>query len=38
MNEYDYVVVNDDLEQATARLVAIVDAERSRVSRLRAST
>jgi guanylate kinase len=38
MKEYDYVVVNDDLEQATARLVAIVDAERSRVSRLRAST
>ena len=35
MREYDYVVLNDDLEQATARLVAVVDAERSRVSRLR---
>jgi guanylate kinase len=35
MKEYDYVVLNDDLEQATARLVAVVDAERSRVSRLR---
>jgi len=33
--EYDYLVVNDDLEQATARLVAIVDAERARVRRLR---
>ena len=35
MNEYDYVVLNDDLEQATARILAVVDAERSRVSRLR---
>ena len=35
MREYDYVVLNDDLELATARLVAIVDAERSRVSRLK---
>src|SRR5205085_58908 len=34
--EYDYVIVNDDLETAAARLIAIVDAERSRVSRLRA--
>ena len=34
--EYDYLVVNDDLEQAVARLVAIVDAERARVRRLRA--
>ncbi|MBI3539326.1 MAG: guanylate kinase [Candidatus Eisenbacteria bacterium] len=34
--EYDYLVVNDDLEQAVARLVAIVDAERSRVRRLEA--
>jgi guanylate kinase len=34
--EYDYLVVNDDLEQAVARLVAIVDAERSRVRRLKA--
>lgn len=33
--EYDYLVVNDDLEQAVARLVAIVDAERARVRRLR---
>jgi len=33
--EYDYLVVNDDLETAVARLVAIVDAERARVSRLR---
>ncbi len=33
---YDYLVVNDDLETAVRRLVAIVDAERSRVSRLRA--
>jgi guanylate kinase len=34
--EYQYLVMNDDLEQAAARLVAIVDAERARVSRLRA--
>lgn len=34
--EYDYLVVNDVLEQAVQRLVAIVDAERSRVGRLRA--
>lgn len=34
---YDYLVVNDDLEQATARLVAIVDAERARVARIRVS-
>ena len=34
--EYDYLVVNDDLEQAVARLVAIVDAERARVRRLKA--
>jgi guanylate kinase len=33
--EYDYLVINDDLDQALARLVAIVDAERSRVARLR---
>jgi guanylate kinase len=32
--EYEYLVMNDDLEQATARLVAIVDAERARVKRL----
>jgi guanylate kinase len=35
--EYDYLVMNDDLDQAVARLVAIVDAERCRVSRLRPS-
>src|SRR5206468_3983297 len=34
--EYDYLVMNDDLEQAVARLVAIVDTERARVKRLRA--
>jgi guanylate kinase len=34
--EYDYVIVNDDLERAAQRLIAIVDAERSRVRRLRA--
>jgi guanylate kinase len=34
--EYDYLVVNDDLEQAVARLTAIVDAERARVRRLEA--
>jgi len=31
--EYDYLVWNEDLESAVARLVAIVDAERSRVGR-----
>jgi len=35
--EYDYLVVNDDLEPAVARLVAIVDAERARVRRLHAA-
>jgi guanylate kinase len=34
--DYQYLVMNDDLERAVARLVAIVDAERARVSRLRA--
>jgi len=34
--QYDYLVMNDDLEQAVARLIAILDAERSRISRLRA--
>jgi len=33
--EYDYLVVNDDLERAVAQLVAIVDAERARVRRLK---
>ncbi len=32
--EYDYLVMNDDLESAVRRLVAIVDAERTRVRRL----
>jgi guanylate kinase len=36
--EYDYLVINDRLDQALARLVAIVDAERARVSRLHAAT
>jgi guanylate kinase len=31
---YDYLVMNDDLERAVARLVAIVDSERARVQRL----
>lgn len=35
--EYDYLVVNDELEQAVERLVAIVDAERARVRRLHAA-
>jgi len=33
---YDYLVMNDDLEQAVERLTAILDAERARVRRLRA--
>jgi guanylate kinase len=33
--EYDYLVVNDDLDQAVARLTSIVDAERARVRRLK---
>jgi guanylate kinase len=33
--EYDYLVMNDDLDQALARLVSIVDSERARVRRLR---
>jgi guanylate kinase len=32
--EYEYLVVNDDLEQAVARVIAIVDAESARVRRL----
>jgi guanylate kinase len=38
MNEYDYLLLNDDVERAVARLVAIVDAERVRVSRLRSES
>jgi guanylate kinase len=36
--EYDYLVLNDDLEQAVASLTAIVDAERVRVRRLQPSS
>ncbi len=32
--EYDYLVVNDDLESASRRLIAIVEAERARVRHL----
>jgi guanylate kinase len=35
--EYDYLVLNDDLEQAVRRLGDIVEAERARVRRLHAS-
>ena len=34
--EYDYLVVNEDLEEAVTQLTAIVDAERARVRRLEA--
>jgi guanylate kinase len=34
--DYDYVVMNDDRDRAVASLVAIVDAERARIRRLRA--
>ena len=33
MQEYDYAVVNDDLETATRKVLAIVEAERCRASR-----
>ena len=33
MREYDYAVVNDDLENATKQVLAIVEAERCRASR-----
>jgi guanylate kinase len=33
---YDYLVMNDDLDAAVARLIAIVDSERARVRRLTA--
>ena len=35
VNEYDYVVVNDDLNQAVANVSAIVDAEMLKRSRVR---
>jgi len=35
--EYDFLVMNDELERAVERLVAIVDSERARVRRLRAA-
>ena len=38
LTEYDYVVWNDELEPAAARLTAIVDAERSRVRRMDGAT
>jgi guanylate kinase len=38
LSEYDYAVLNDDLERAVARLTAIVDAERLRVARMRRPT
>jgi guanylate kinase len=38
MKDYDYVLLNDEVERAASRLVAIVDAERVRVSRIRANT
>jgi guanylate kinase len=35
VNEYDYVVINDDLESGVLRLQAIVEAERSRLRAMR---
>ena len=35
--EYDYLVMNDRLDQALAGLISIVDAERARVRRLHAA-
>jgi guanylate kinase len=32
--EYDYALVNDDLERAVSRVAAIVEAERARVARI----
>lgn len=34
VSEYDYVVINDEVEPAVARLRAIVEAERSRLARM----
>ena len=36
--EYDYLVLNDQLDQALEGLKGIVDAERSRVRRLKAQS
>jgi guanylate kinase len=33
--QYEYVVVNDDIEAAVSRLQSIVGAERARVKRMR---
>ena len=35
VSDYDYVVVNDDVESAVGRLRAIVDAERARLRRMK---
>jgi guanylate kinase len=35
-SEYDYLIINADLEQSLAQLGAVVEAERLRVDRLRA--
>jgi len=35
VNDYDYAVVNDDVESAVGRLRAIVDAERARFRRMK---
>jgi guanylate kinase len=32
--EYDYVIVNDDVDRAQARVLAILEAERARRTRL----
>ena len=34
VSDYDYVVVNDDLDPAVSRLTAIVEAERARLRRM----